>query len=97
MSADNWALCPQCKKTEEENAEKRVLKAQKSYGKVPAEEYLRLRTEAEVRPQLQQTFREDYHIGVNEDGEFEVDYSGQCSLCRCKFQFNHKVSILSAK
>jgi hypothetical protein len=90
MSADNWGICPKCKKTKEDEKEKQILEAGKQYGKVPQEKYLELvkiANEPFDREKLR-TLREDYDIDITEDGIFSIDYSASCS--QCKFKFEHK-------
>jgi len=38
------------------------------------------------------TLREDYEIGIFQ-GEFSVEYCGQCSECGFKFEFKHSEKI----
>jgi xanthine dehydrogenase molybdopterin-binding subunit B len=39
---------------------------------------------------IEDNFREDYEIGVDDEGAFEVIYTGQCRVCGFKFDFKHK-------
>lgn len=93
MSADNWAFCPQCVKKAEIFKEKEIKKANQSYGKVTPEEYLDLRKAAETPVDLEQTFREDYSIGVDGKGGFIVDYSGSCKVCGLKYSYKYVEQI----
>lgn len=88
MSADNWRQCPRCVK--KARADNLVLqkKAAEAYGKVPAEEWQKMTAEANKPIELDETFREDYELGVCDDGEFYVSYSGYCKQC----DFSHKFS-----
>jgi hypothetical protein len=90
MSADNWTRCPACqvKVMAEYAAAKRKLGA--DYGKVPAEEFIARRDTLKDPPQLEDTLREYYDIGVCTDGEFYANYS--CSCSRCKFSHIYKHS-----
>lgn len=90
MSADNWAICPKC----HEAFEKKLIEfdetVEKSYGKVPPEEYIRLiaqRAELETKEEPT-TLREDYEQGILE-GEYFLRYSGYCDVC--KFEFTKKI------
>ena len=89
MGADNWGICPKCKNLNDENNRKRVLDVGKKYGKIPAEEYIKLAAEANKPIKLETTLREDYEIGTDLDGEFSVNYSCSCSVCGFKHQFKH--------
>jgi hypothetical protein len=97
MGADNWAVCPRCLKNAE-NA-KRALEAmaQAVYGKVTPDEYeeLRVAAAAPIDVEKLSTFREDYELGMVDDGTFEVIYSGSCSPrhplkgCGYEHKFRH--------
>jgi hypothetical protein len=39
------------------------------------------------------TLREDYEIGVNDTGEFEIVYSCRCNTCGFVFTFKHKQQL----
>jgi hypothetical protein len=85
MSADNWAICPQCKKNHENLKEKHQEAIKNQYGKIPIDEWLKLKN-TQIS-ELPQTLREDYHIGFYE-GEFEIQYSATCDVCKFHFEFN---------
>lgn len=93
MSADNWGICPKCKKANEEADKKRILALGEKYGKVPADEYIRLAKEANKPTHLENTLREDYEIYTNEDGDFYVSYSCFCSVCGYKYNFKHEEQL----
>ena len=76
MSADNWAKCPRCEEDRLNARAKFEKKIQQSYGKVSAEEYLRMTKEFKEPKPVEQTLREDYEIGIY-DGGFFASYSGQ--------------------
>lgn len=93
MSADNWQICPRCKKQNEKDAADRLASAEASYGKVPASEYEKLIAAARKPVGLTATFREDYELGVDEEGTFSVTYSGWCGSCRLAFKFEHSQKV----
>lgn len=93
MSADNWRICPKCTGINEAAYEASRKEITESYGKVSAEEYLRLVSIAPKPPIHLETLREDYEIGTFEDGEFLVNYSCYCSACKFEFSFKHKQKI----
>lgn len=89
MSANNWTRCPQCMR-KQSNA---FAKVQELYGCVPADEYARLLDEARKPVTTRQdTFREDYEIGVYKDA-LHIDYSGSCEECGFGVQFKHTQSV----
>lgn len=63
MSADNWAVCPRCKR-----------------DSASPDEYDDC------------NFREDYEQGVFQ-GEYFVEYRGQCTECGLKHTFKHKQAL----
>jgi hypothetical protein len=83
MSADNWGVCPQC--------EKNIRETRKSlYGQVTESEYLRLVDKGKM---LESTLREDYEIGIDQDGEFYVSYLGHCDMCGFEFSYEYKQQL----
>lgn len=96
MGADNWGVCPSCKrKAEADKIEQQKLVGE-SYGKVAPDEYLRLFNEAAQPISLKDTLREDYEIGVDETGYFAVSYSGSCHVCKFAFTFKEERDTLKA-
>ena len=94
MGADNWAQCPRCVKRAKKDAERAVVDAEKSYGKVPVTEYLRLKTVADAGPdEVARHFREDYEQGVDEDGKLYVIYRGWCQDCGYGVDFRHEAVV----
>lgn len=97
MSADNWCVCPKCKVNVAKKKAETLRKAQETYGKVPAEEYERMIASARigVKKNDNDTLREDYELGMREDGTFWVSYYASCQKCEFKYQFKdeHKVDL----
>lgn len=92
MSADNWAICPQCKLRGDHKKIHVLVSSKEAYGKVTPEEYENIKQlemeAAEEEPQ--ETLREDYECYINEDGEFIVDYKCSCDECGFVFRFKHE-------
>ena len=93
MSADHWGDCPKCKRDHAQyiaEIERRILD---DYGKITVDEYKRLLNELNnpVEPAL--TLREDYDIGTDDSGFFEVNYRCHCDRCNFGFAFNHSEQI----
>lgn len=96
MSANNWRVCPKC--IAERAAEKVVAEqvAAKAYGKVSADEYLKLLEAAEDQGAvLEETLREDYEIYTSESGRFVVSYGCSCSHCGFEHSFSHTENALA--
>jgi len=88
MGADNWRVCPRCLKKARFDHAAAQNTARDAYGKVPLEKFLQLKQEADKPFQEpKESFREDYEIGVDTDGEFSVTYSGRCQECDLSFSF----------
>lgn len=93
MSANNWRVCPQCKKRAEHEKQKRLLAAEKQYGKVSSDEYLRLLDKANKVERLKESLREDWEIGTHDDGEFTIYYACHCQSCGFSHEFNHNLQM----
>jgi len=92
MGADNWTICPRCKKIAEANIEKDAEKVQKLYGKVSAAEYaskLAGIEKGKAKP-LEETFAEYYEVRTRKDGIFVIDYGGNCRACGFEFTFKEE-------
>lgn len=87
MSADNRCICPRCKARNDKLNETRVLDAGDKYGKIPAEEYIALAKDVAKPLEIKETFREDFYIGIDEDGGFYVSYRGACQECDAEFSY----------
>jgi len=92
MSADNWAICPQCRDRAKAEYDARFQAAVDAYGKETPEEYERLRAEATVPFDSDpfETFREDYEFYGATEGTVTASYSGHCDVCGLGVQFTHE-------
>lgn len=97
MSADNWAICPKCKKVNDEGNRKRILEAGKKYGKVSPDEFINLMKVAKKPKELEATMREDYEIHMDENGFFEVNYSCACQDCGFRHTFKQTEQVWKSK
>jgi hypothetical protein len=86
MSADNWAECPKCK----------LIKASETseYGKVSEAEYLTQQKQRAAATTY--TLREDYELGVDTNGVFDVSYQCNCSVCHWEFTYRYTSQVLDA-
>lgn len=96
MSADNWAMCPKCKKDTKATKEKALVDAGRLYGKVSSDEFMSQVKNAESLPEEPkgETLREDYKIRINRDGEFYINYSCGCYACGFKHDFKKEENVL---
>jgi len=95
MSARNWDTCPRCLRNASVESERRRSEANKAYGKVTPQEYARLQAEAEAKPDVGETLREDYEVGISATGGFYVVYRGECQEPGCGFlhTFKHEQQV----
>jgi len=93
MSADNWAICPKCKKEHKVKREEALKQARALYGRIPLEQYEKqLQDALNIPIEIDESLREDYEIGVTRGGKFYVDYGCMCE-CGFKFSFKHEEVI----
>jgi len=81
MSADNWAVCPNC--LEKHNQETTILRKQleEAYGTMPIDGFYTLKHELDTRPDtIEESLREDYEVGVDGTSVY-VHYSCSCTDC----------------
>lgn len=95
MSADNWTQCPRCLKRRAAEVENKTTQVEGAYGKVPVEQFDRLRAELESlkSDRVDDTFREDYEIVGADEGFIEVIYRGSCGTCNLRTEFKHSHDI----
>lgn len=96
MSADNWTKCPKCLAKSRKSLQAAKKKHMDSYGKIDPDDWIRRLAklnadEKEVERSDEPSFREDYQLGVQEDGSFYVSYSGSCRACNAVFEFKHEI------
>jgi hypothetical protein len=94
MSADRWSVCPTCGKTESAVRAERAAAIEAAYGIVPRAEWEAIVSHATDPIPDDRTFREDWDIGVDEDGIVRISYAGYCARCgaRCEFKHDHAVA-----
>lgn len=96
MSADRWSQCPRCKAGRLAKAKAAQDKATAAYGKVPVEEFDRLRGEVvalfavvEQDDMPSRTFREDWELTRPDEDGVSIRYSGACEVCDLTLTFEH--------
>lgn len=95
MSADNWMHCPRCEQAHVENRQKEIQKAKNLYGVIGPDEYNAAMQIAEAIPESpeDETFRENYEIGMESEGTFTIGYSGHCTECDYSHDFDHTEEV----
>ena len=94
MSADNWTQCPRCLKRRAMEVENKETEVGAAYGKVTVERFDQMRAELESlkTDEVDNTFREDWEIGVF-NGEFFVQYKGACGTCNLRHEFKYEQDV----
>lgn len=95
MSANNWEHCPRCLKKHQEFRDGEIRIAKALYGVIDADEYAAAMQSAEAIPERpeEETFRENYEIGIERDGTFAVSYGGHCTKCDYSHEFEHTEDV----
>jgi hypothetical protein len=83
VSADNWAICPRCRRRAEAKKAELEEQVRVQYGQILIEDWDALRQEAEkpLDEMALTTFREDYEFYGVEEGVVFVSYGGSCKTC----------------
>lgn len=92
MSADNWTICPRCKKVALAAKERDREKLAKQYGKLNPAEFIKRSAEVDKPVELEDTLREDYDIGLH-DGQFYVSYRAGCDRCDFEVNYLHEEAV----
>lgn len=91
MSANNWAICPNCNRVAQNKDAAQKEEIDNVYGTVSKEAFLNV--VANQKPTvIGCTLREDYEIGIY-DGVFFVSYRGYCTQCGFEKEFEQKEVI----
>ncbi len=96
MSADNWTVCPKCLAEDERKKAAALADAAAQYGKVSADVYesdMAAARQMQIK-ELESTFREDYELGIHNDGSFFVSYHGGCRNCDANFEYKYEVQAI---
>lgn len=85
MSADRWNICPKCEEIAAKKNRLLAAEVEEKYGKIPLEEWLKLRSKP-VDDVQKQTLREDWELDldrINADAPLtlEVSYNAHCDVC----------------
>lgn len=98
MSADRWGVCPNCKKIHDGKAKYETDRLAGMYGKVPVDEFLtRKKThDTLVAMPLPNTLREDWGVGMDEDGNFSFEYYASCKECGWEFSYKYEQDAMKA-
>lgn len=93
MSADRWGTCPKCKKKWDADTKQAKLDCAEAYGKIPSEEYLERLAKVCNPVDLEETLRQDWSITVSNSGEFEIEFSCFCRVCKLQYTYAGKEQI----
>jgi hypothetical protein len=100
MSADNYTVCPRCRKRMETAKAEKLAETKASYGKVSEDAYRKaVRTADRENTRQIETLAEYYDLGVRQHwigrtGDwFHVRYDAKCSDCGFEFHFEHSEEV----
>ena len=93
MGADNWSMCPKCKKMTLDKHYEQLDKIRKKYGEMSFDEYEKAIFAANVPIKLDETLREDYEFCMDDEGFFDAKFLARCDRCGFKFNFRHSEQI----
>jgi len=85
MSADAWEICPVCHNLPEEYRGG----IDHLYGKISREEFSKLEKEIAELENIA-TVREDYELGLNDDGTAYIFFAAKCETCGTEWNYNNK-------
>lgn len=85
MSASNWTTCPQCERELKESIIHYRDIVENQYGQITQEEYMKAIDFLNSPPELGETLREDYEVGIL-NGTFEVSYRASCRNCTFSYK-----------
>ena len=93
MSASNWIVCPRCKADDAARRKRHEELIGKSYGNVSQERYAKLCQDLKDWPEPAEEMREDWELGMSEDGTFFVSYRCVCGECGFEHRFQHEEKV----
>lgn len=93
MSPRNWRDCPQCHVRAEHEHLDSKQKLADAYGKIPLLEYEHRKARLDAIELPLDTMREDYELGVDGGGMFEMYFHCSCTKCDFEFSFTHSEQI----
>ena len=74
MSADNWCECPKCESQADAAYAQALLQLEENYGKIPVDEWLKARDEANKLDVGRNTVEKHNYSSV-------AGYGGVCPFC----------------
>lgn len=88
MSPDNWATCPQCQDRKNRSVQAETDEIAAQYGKVSQAEWAVLSKRGRnLTAVIEETLREGFYSGVDENGLLEIAYSCSCDVCGWEYKY----------
>lgn len=82
MSANDWDICPRCKRLAHEERKRLEQAAKDAYGNVNRDIYESMKRKAEQpAAELKPTLREDWECYTDADGVMHANYYVNCERC----------------
>ncbi len=89
------STCPKCVQQSIRNKEDLIAKTEKSYGKIPSDEYLELWKKSkkdlyhnDTLSQISSTYFDE------DDGRLVVSFKCECSVCGFIYNYNKELNVL---
>ena len=90
MSAKNWRVCPRCVRYANTVRDSELMQVRSNYGVIPLDQWAEEFNDAKQEVKTKEAMREDYDIGLNEEGKFVVNYRAWCDSCGFEFKYSHE-------
>jgi hypothetical protein len=101
MSANRWSQCQKCRVLRDKAIADAIERAKAAYGTVSEKKYQAVLQEvlanADKVPELGESLREDWDIGIEQDGKFSVGYRAYCEKCDFSFEYRYEQDIPSLR
>ena len=93
MKIEEKQACPKCYKERVEYKEKLQKKADEDYGVVTSDEYVKLRSDADISLYMKDTLKQK--IGTSlEEYKLIIAYTCSCEVCGFFFSDKREIAIL---
>lgn len=93
--SEKKSTCPKCRALKERNKKELLAKTEKSYGKIPSDDYVKMREKSREHVYLDDTLQQIYSIYLDkDDGDLTISFKCECSTCGFIFNHNKEINIL---
>lgn len=89
LSNKQMGVCPKCCDDLVDRKNKLEQRCVNEYGMIPKEEYMELVEQSRIAIEGQHSLLENYEIGTEQNGKFNIRYKCTCLSCGYFFTFEH--------